>query len=544
MFLSILLIFLCFFLTSTGYLAWLYHLLAIAPAMAPELLAMCFGYAAQAAGIGIFSVLLYRRPELISYRTFSAALAAYIFFMIPSVLAEALLASAVFGLLANLFCGVIAGYYLYHLSRSAAPHLALIFGAGYGASVFASWILSLIGSGEIYRTNAVILICIALALLTAALLWFSNSRESSLNKNITLQEPVSKCNNTAAGCNDPVIEPAANNPGSSGRTASSSFHMSRELLAGCAVVFLFSVVNHIGFSFPSADLADGVNLELTRLFYAAGLVIAGVVSDKDRKHGAVLTLGALVIPFIMLTLRNEVVPVTVLWALSYFASGFFSIYRVILFVDLARRQGSYSPAERSTADGSADSRGPYSLTEKTAAGNLADSRGPYSLTERTAAGNLADSRGPYSLTEKTAADSRGSYWLAGFGLLFGRLGEALGTVICYAAAGRTIMLVAAASLLYAATIFLFFWLFQRLYLPEADSEKKARERFLRFSTQHDLSPREREILLMLLAKETTPNIAGKLFITESTVKFHVHNILQKTGCKNRKELSERFCSGQ
>ncbi|MBQ4289489.1 MAG: helix-turn-helix transcriptional regulator [Clostridia bacterium] len=66
------------------------------------------------------------------------------------------------------------------------------------------------------------------------------------------------------------------------------------------------------------------------------------------------------------------------------------------------------------------------------------------------------------------------------------------------------------------------------------------EHFQRFAVKHDLSQREREIMRLLLQKETTPMIADRLFVSESTVKFHVHNILQKTGCSSRKELYEHF----
>lgn len=79
-----------------------------------------------------------------------------------------------------------------------------------------------------------------------------------------------------------------------------------------------------------------------------------------------------------------------------------------------------------------------------------------------------------------------------------------------------------------------------MYMPEADREKAERLRFQRFALKHDLSPREKEILSLLLTKETTASIAKQLFVSESTVKFHVHNLLQKTGCKSRKELTELF----
>ena len=50
-----------------------------------------------------------------------------------------------------------------------------------------------------------------------------------------------------------------------------------------------------------------------------------------------------------------------------------------------------------------------------------------------------------------------------------------------------------------------------------------------------LSVREREILNELATNATNQEIASRLFISENTVKNHVHNILKKFGLKNRRE---------
>ncbi len=436
---GILLIFLCFFITSTGYLAWLYRLIDLVPAGTPELFAMGMGYFCQAVGIGIFALAVHKKPALLSGIVFAITLVIYLFAMIPSVLVKSMTGAVVFGGVANIICGIIAGFYLYYLSRTVSDHKALTFGAGYGISAIASWVLSLIGNKTVYQTNVVLFICFALSVITVFIL-----SRISLTDNEDNRSPVKET-------------------GASVR---------RSLWVPCIVVFLFSVVNQIGFSFPSADIANGVSLELSRMFYATGLIIAGIVSDRDRKYGAVMTLGALIIPFVILTLQDKVISSTILWALSYFASGFFSVYRIILFVDIAEK---------------------YRL-----------------------------------------------WFIAGFGLLFGRLGEALGTMVYYFISSQTVILVISAALLYAVTIVLFFWLYQKLYMPEADQERSERKRFQRFAVKHDLSPREKEILTMLLTKETTAAIAEQLFVSESTVKFHIHNLLQKTGCKSRKELTDLF----
>ena len=48
-----------------------------------------------------------------------------------------------------------------------------------------------------------------------------------------------------------------------------------------------------------------------------------------------------------------------------------------------------------------------------------------------------------------------------------------------------------------------------------------------------LSPREREVAQLIAAGLSNKHIASRLFIAGSTVKDHVHHILQKTGLPNR-----------
>ena len=93
---------------------------------------------------------------------------------------------------------------------------------------------------------------------------------------------------------------------------------------------------------------------------------------------------------------------------------------------------------------------------------------------------------------------------------------------------------------FAATLFVFFRLYQILYMPEAVQEKSEREAFEGFSIQHDLSTREREVLRLLLEEQSNTQNADALFVSESTIKYHVHNLLQKTGCRSSQELVKKF----
>ncbi|MBQ8092133.1 MAG: helix-turn-helix transcriptional regulator [Clostridia bacterium] len=237
-------------------------------------------------------------------------------------------------------------------------------------------------------------------------------------------------------------------------------------------VFLMSLVKNLGFSFPSTDLAVGVKLELSRLFYGAGLVAAGIISERNRKYGAICTMAALAIPFVMLTITDEPVPRFISWSLDYLFYGFFSVFRVVLFLDVAGRTRQY--------------------------------------------------------------------YLAPLGLAMGRIGDAAGTAFCIGLTGHRIILVAFTTLLFMLTIFFFFRLLHVVYEPAKEHVRSEREIFEAFAIQHDLSMREKEVLRLLLSERSNAEIAGALFVSESTVKYHVHNILQKTGCKSRQDLVKQY----
>jgi NarL family two-component system response regulator LiaR len=52
---------------------------------------------------------------------------------------------------------------------------------------------------------------------------------------------------------------------------------------------------------------------------------------------------------------------------------------------------------------------------------------------------------------------------------------------------------------------------------------------------HDLTPREREVLALLVEGLNNPDIARRLVVSQSTVKFHVSSILSKLNAASRTE---------
>ncbi len=428
---------LCFFLTSSAYMSWLYRLMTLMGGEATDWLSMGAGYLTQAAGLGLTALSLKYRPEAGHKRWFTLSLPGFALCAIPALLGGTIAGVVVFGLLMNLLCGVIAGYYLVALAATVpASRRSVAFGMGYGIATIALGMVALIGNGDFLRDGRALWAYVPFALGLA--LWAGRLPAPSCAESPEPQKPLA----------------------------------SRELILACVAALLLSLVKNLGFGFPASDIEMGLRPELSRLLYAVGLIAAGFINDRSRKNGAICTAAALALPFIMLDLAGESLSSAICWGLDYLFFGFFSVYRAVLFLDLAARSRRWE--------------------------------------------------------------------LAPLGLLFGRLGDASGTALCKLFADSRIALVALTAALFMVAVFLFFRLIQLIYEPAATRQKSEREVFEGFAMQHDLSVREQEVLRLVLARHSNGEIAEALFVSASTVKFHVHNLLQKTGCKNRSELLRRY----
>ena len=441
----------CFLLTSSGYLAWVYHLMELVTPRGSDALSMVTGYAMQALGILLFSLLL-RRTQNTGPMLFGV-LVLHMLCLVPAVLSHSVFWVLLYGSVLNLLIGWIEGYYLHRLTCGPnAARSAFTLGIGYSVSILVSWILSVVGGSILYYSDRILLVCLVMTVMAFFVLYLAPANSPAIRSvNSSVDNPVN-----------------------------SSFFTGNSLLLHAAVlVFLFSVVNSCGFGFPSADLKSGISLEFSRLFYAAGLLVAGFLNDRSRKYGAVCALAALIIPFIMLALQGEQVPLLIFWALSYFTFGFYSIYRMVLFSDLARRTGLL--------------------------------------------------------------------YLSGYGLLIGLIGDSFGESACLLLEKRLFPLLGITGLFFIVAVFVLFRIFPVLYLPAAPaaglSEKeRGREIFQRFCAGYELSAREREVLQYLLEEKTGAEIADAMSISEGTVKYHIHNLLQKTGCRNRIALLDAYFS--
>ena len=437
----LLLICACFTLTAEAWIQWHLHLMSLMEPQEVDTLCLVVGYILQAVGMGVVALVMRRRPDVPVPLGATISIAGHFVCSVPASLGTDVAGTVAFGMLMCLLCGVIAALYLQALSAFVPSGLrGITFGGAYACSTVITWLLSLAPEKLMGGIATSLVSTMLLSAIAAALF---------LKGPAIVSSPAS------------TFEHDSPTPSDIGQLIP---------LAACTVL-LMSLVKNVGFSFPSTDLISGVSMETSRLFYALGLVIAGFVNDRSRSHGAILCLVALVIPFALLAVSSEPVPATVLWAADYLFYGFFSVFRVVLFADLA--------------------------------------------------------------------SSCGLPYLASLGLLFGRIGDALGTSVCQSLVGSTMVLVPVALALFSVTVLVAAKLFQLLYLPVHASVPRVRseaEVFDAFSSRYDLSMREREVLRLVLDERTNAEAAAELFVAETTVKYHVRNLLRKTGCHNRVEL--------
>jgi DNA-binding CsgD family transcriptional regulator len=458
----------CFLLTSIGWLVWVYHLMDVVPVESVDLASQVAGYLTQAVGIGIYAAVLRVRPDLDMRPPTLAAIALYSAFLVPAATASAPAEALALGYLCNIACGFIAGFYLHCLARLVPQNRrGTVFGCGYALATVLAWPLSLIGDGAFLHSPNALIGCGILAFLAFYCVGTAYREPATSQEAPAVAKASPAPNPVNASCGTA----RSNLPQGSLRTPIT--HGLIVLAAFC--ILLMCLVKSLGNGFPATDMEAGIDLELSRLFYAGGLVIAGIVSDRNRIYGMICCMAALALPFITLSLASMSAPALTLWSLGYFLFGFFAVFRVALFADIA-----------------------------------------------------------------TATDKM---WISGWGLLIGRIGDAVGAAVCLLLAQQLPILVILTALLFMASVFLCFWLYHRLYAASQPQQLTERQIFETFAAHHDLSAREREVLRLVLDGKTNAEIAAELFVSESTVKFHVRNLLKKTGCSNRLELNAKYAEG-
>ena len=428
-----LLIGLSFLWTGCGYLSWLYHLSEYYDPSSTDMLSEVIGYLFQAAGL--LAYILYSRGhadrDRSRYSYALISLTGLVLNMLAALSPSGIL-SLIFGYGMNTVFGMIAGLYLTFLAEHGSPSsCGIIFGAGYGAGSILSYIISLAEKGSFLQDPKVFILYAVIFIITVPL-------------SVSLSDTDS-----------PIRHPSPQSAG----TASMLW------LPGITILLL-SCVKSGGFYFPVEDLGNNISLELSRAFYAAGLIAAGLINDRKRSAGAVLCMAALVFPFFTIIAGSNPDLSHLVWVLSYIFFGFYAVYRVLLFIDLSRSRS-------------------------------------------------------------------GLEYAACMGLMWGRIGDASGAASGIMLSAKPMLHITLMAILFVICVFLFFRLYQTMYMQPAQPEP---DYVQMMASRYDLSGRETDILRLILDGKTNKEISDKLYISDNTVKFHVRNLLRKTGCSRRKEL--------
>lgn len=423
-----------FLWTGTAYIAQAYRLLSLMDADSVSRITCGSYYLFQAAGICVVAWFFAKHPTFAGGRVlpfwstiFALGCTAV------SLYSTSLTVIIISGFLLNLAIGMLSGCYLTRLATNIPQQRrGAVFGFAYALGSIGTWLISLPMGGRFLWYRESFFAIIALAALT--LPFIQHLSAPSIRRSLA-GHPQKK------------------------------FDWNLIILSG-AVLLLLSMENTLGFSFPLKGASDSLYIEFVRIFYGVGLVIAGFVSDKNRRFGAICCLAALAFPFAALAHGNNEAGETLMWVLAYLFLGFFSVYRILLFSDISGKTGI--PA------------------------------------------------------------------FAVLGLMFGRLGEAAGTIGAGFFSGTPLIIISGA--VFVLVIVLFFLLYQKIYTSVVSPEELEQQRFTAYSARFGFSAREQEIFALIIRGMSNAEIAAALYITESTVKFHIGNMFRKSGFARRSEL--------
>ena len=310
----------CFLYTGAGYLSWMYHLIDFFPASNVDVLTEVIGYLFQALGILIFSIVT-KKATKSSPISSIVILSIDLALIIAACLSPNAVLTLILGYLMNIVHGLVAGVYLTLLvTHVTQQKRALVFAIGYAVGTVLSHLISTIGSDNFLRDNRVLIIYAIITVLSIITVYLCCSQPQNTE---LLKASGQNASTDATDTAD-------------AQSQSPKALLDSPVLLTLFTVFLLCSVKNMGFYFPLSDvMGASISLEFTRVFYAVGLIIAGIINDRSRKWGSVCCIAPLVLPFAMLALGSTLNSRGILWILSYLFFGFYTVYRVIVFADMA-----------------------------------------------------------------------------------------------------------------------------------------------------------------------------------------------------------------
>lgn len=143
-----------------------------------------------------------------------------------------------------------------------------------------------------------------------------------------------------------------------------------------------------------------------------------------------------------------------------------------------------------------------------------------------------------------ASDKKKLHYAA-FGLAFSRVVEGIMVITTVMLGFKRLTSFIVAGVMFIPLIIVFCWSLIKQKSPAdtasaASAEPIEIEEKPSFAELYKLTRRESEIAHFLSENKTNGEIAELLCVSESTVRFHVSNILKKTGMENRTEVGRHY----
>ena len=123
---------------------------------------------------------------------------------------------------------------------------------------------------------------------------------------------------------------------------------------------------------------------------------------------------------------------------------------------------------------------------------------------------------------------------AAFGLMLSRIGDVVVMVVFYFVTVPLIAQLLVSTAVYSILLVLFvYYMLNKLPKAEPVVEESEESILARFAKKYNLTAREAEILGCIKDGLSDNEISEKYFISKSTVRFHISNLLKKTECSSR-----------
>ncbi|MBP5332413.1 MAG: hypothetical protein J6Y89_11245 [Lachnospiraceae bacterium] len=436
-------------LTGSMFTTIIYRLFEFYDELTTCYITEVFFYIMQAIGTALYDIFIRRNDQALKKLPLGIMILVPSLFGIPAIISDNGIMIIVLGGMMNLFIGAhICAFLTRFTTDMPFEDRGKAFGIAYAIGSIGTYLISLPSGGSALTQGYIIYVYMALTAVSILLV--------TLLLKDTAIVPIEKDQNG----NPPPLK------------------LDKSDLTVLLLIFMIYVINSVGLHFKPPS-SDSINIVFSRAFYSIGLIVAGFITDKSRKAGAISAFIALGFWLISPALMQSAGITTFTILLGYIFLGFTGMYRMICFSDQAEKDKKKQS-------------------------------------------------------------------IATFGFVGMLLGQAVGTSIGEILINKQLILICVTMLMYIFYGAVFFIVMPFLYpdkkndlgtLPFEDRKALAFEKYVQ---KYGFNAKQSDVLKLLLEGDSNCEIAEKLFLAESTVKYHVKNILKVTGFSNRGDLIEDY----